>query len=367
MVVPRRIARITALAAALALTPAIAHSQILDILSLRISSELVPAGAIAQVKVEVTESTPITTGDSHIIWSLGAIDGISLGGDDSAGVAVVRDGVVALSILSPTAAIAMSSDYPLVTLTGHVPVDAPLGTRLPVILDASALRMFDPTGAMYTASEIDDGKVVVANRVSISDVVPGSADLPAGSVVSIFGTGFNRHTRIAFGTALLSRVQYVSPTRIDVVLAEPAHMHGMRIRARSEDGFRMTYFSYQRTTRTAASEDPLLRDAVPVFPLRGLQAATIRADETTVGLALQNIGTTDADVLVELENAAGGRVASAVVPVGVNQYVLRTVSEMLGVPSGAGSIVRVTSATPVQVLAVDVDSTGVARPRLPEQ
>ena len=61
MVVPQRIARIAAVAAALALTPSIARAQQrLDILDMRVSSESVPPGAIAQVKVEVTEATPRT-------------------------------------------------------------------------------------------------------------------------------------------------------------------------------------------------------------------------------------------------------------------------------------------------------------------
>ena len=366
MGVSQRIALLAAIAVALVLTPSLARTQArLDVLSLRVVSESIPAGAIVQVKIEVTEATPITTGDSHILWSLGDIDGAALGGDDSAGVAVVRDGVVALSILSPSASIGMSSDY-AVTLTGRVPAGAALGTRLPVKLNADTLRLFDASGRMYTATEIDNGRVTVANKITVSDVVPGSADLPAGSVVSVFGTSFNRHTRIWFGDTSLAQVRYVSPTRIDVVLAEPARMHGMRVRARNEDGFRTTYYSYQRTRRDAPSADPLLRDAVPVFPLRGMHAATLRVAATTVGLALQNIEATDTQVFATLTNEDGLALASAVIPVGVNRFVVRTLDEIFAVPFAGTGVIRLSSAGAVQALGVDVDATGTARPRLPE-
>jgi hypothetical protein len=366
MGIPASVSRIAAIAAALALTPFGARAQQpVDVLSLRVSSESVPPGAIAQVKVEVTESTPITTGDSHIFWSLGALDGVALGSDDSAGVAVVRNGVVALSAVSPSASLGMSSEY-VVTLTGRVPADAPLGMRLPVILDPATVRIFDASGAIYTGAEIDNGRVTVARRITVSDVVPGSADLPAGSVVSVFGTGFNQDTRIWFGDTALAQVRFVSPTRINVVLAEAARMHGMRVRARNEDGFRVEYFSYQRTRRDAPSADLLLRDAVPIFPLRAMEAATVSVDETTVGLALQNIETTDAQVFAELINEEGRSVASAVITVGVNRFVVRTLAEIFDVPFAGPGVVRVTSAGPVQVLGVDVDATGAARPRLPQ-
>jgi hypothetical protein len=363
----QRAARVATFAAVLALAPSVARSQqAADILSLRVSSEIAPPGAIAQLKIDVTEATPITTGDSHIFWSLAAIDGIALGADDVAGVAVVRDGDIQLSIVSPTASFGMSSDYPAVTLTGRVPADATLGMRLPVTLDRAALRIFDANGALYTAAEIDDGKVTVDDKLTISDVVPGGADLPAGSVVSMFGTGFTRNTRVAFGDALLAQVRYVSPTQIDVVLAEPARMRGMRIRARDESGFRVVYFSYQRTSRASASADPLLRDAVPLFPVRGMQAASVRVGGTTVGLALQNVEATEAQVVAELTNDEGVPVAAAIIRVGVNQFIVRTLSEIFEVPVAGPGLVRLTSTGPLQVLGVDVDAGGAARPRLPQ-
>jgi hypothetical protein len=354
-----------AITALVALTPSSARSQDpADELSIRVNSHEAPAGAITQVSVKVTEAKPITSGDSHIRWSLGEIDGVALGSDDAAAIAIVRDGSVSLSVVSPTASLGMSSEY-LFTLTGRVPADARLGTRLPVRIDADSVRMFDAEGGMYPATEIDNGRVTVANRITIADVVPGSADLPAGSVVSVFGTGFNRRTRVDFDQISLAQVRYVSPTRIDVVLSNPARMHGVRIRAKNEDGYRVTYFSYQRTRPGAPSDDPLLRSAVPVFPFGAARAATLRVGATTVGVALQNVET-DTQIFADLTNDKGVAVASAVVPVRSNEYIVRTLGEIFGVPFAGAGTISLTSAGPVQVLGVDVDADGAARPRLPE-
>jgi hypothetical protein len=365
----QRVQHTAAIAALLALTPSITHGQRLtDVVELRIHSEAAPPGATAQVKIEVTELTPITTGDSLVAFSVAEgfsvaeISGIGLGSNNSAAIGVVRDGTVELSVVSPTGSFGMSD--PAITLNVRVPVDAPFGTRVPVTMARGSVRMFDLDGVSY-ATQIDDGNVNVENRITISDVVPGSADLPAGSVVSIFGSGFRPSTRVDFDNTLLAQVRYVSPTQVDVVLAQPARMHGMRVRAKNRDGFRVTYFSYQRTTRVAPSEDPLLRHVIPAFPLRAARAVTLRLGEATTGLALQNIETTDTMVFAELADEANVVVAKAVIPLGANRYIVRTIGEIFDVPFAGPGTVRLSSVDPVQVLGVDVDPGGAARPRLP--
>jgi hypothetical protein len=120
------------------------------------------------------------------------------------------------------------------------------------------------------------------------------------------------------------------------------------------------------TTCASASADPLLRDAVPLFPVRGMQAASVRVGGTTVGLALQNVEATEAQVVAELTNDEGVPVAAAIIRVGVNQFIVRTLSEIFEVPVAGPGLVRLTSTGPLQVLGVDVDAGGAARPRLPQ-
>jgi hypothetical protein len=62
---------------------------------------------------------------------------------------------------------------------------------------------------------------------------------------------------------------------------------------------------------------------------------------------------------------AGARRQRAEVIVGVNQFVVQTLSEIFGESLVGPGTVRLTSAVAVQVLGIDVDIAGAARPRLP--
>jgi hypothetical protein len=340
--------------------------------SLKISMETAPPGSIVQMKVRLTEPQPIVTGRALLSFPGFDIEGIA-GSRDSAGMAVVRGGEIALSVLS-TGAFAMDPDYPaLLTVTVRVPPDAPPDTLFPMTLDRSSLELVDLTGAVYPA-EIKDGYLLTTGdlstgggAISVSDVVPGSAALPAGSTLSIFGTGFRRHTRVKLKETLLAQVMYVNPGQINVVLAEPARMHGKAIRVRNEDGSEVTYFSYQRTRPSGSSADPVLRDVVPMFPAEtsSLQGSVQLAD-TTVGIAVQNLEATDTLIFAELIDGAGGAVAAGQIEVPANSYVVRAVSEIFGLPYSGTGQVRLVGVSPVQILGVDVDPTGAVSPRLPQ-
>jgi hypothetical protein len=330
--------------------------------SVKVSEELAPPGAIAQVKVFVTEPKPITTGRAAMRSDFSEISGIALGAPDAAAVAIVTGGNLAISIVSPSGAFGMDPDYPVLTVAGRVPSTVPLGTEMPVVLDPAALLFLDPAGAVYPV-ESKPGLLVASQTISIGDVVPGSDDLPAGGVVSVLGTGFEATTRIQLKETVLAQVQYVDSGRIDVVLAQPARMHGMGIRAKNRDG-EATYFSYQRTTAAGLSTDLHLRDAVPVFQHTMTTRASVQLSGVTQGLALQNLGTSDTMALAELENAEGLPIGSAAIPVPANTYLVRSLTEIFGVTPDATSLVRLVSIDPIQVLGINVDAAGLATPQL---
>ena len=335
--------------------------------SLKITKETAPPGGIAQMKVLITEPKPITTGRANMSFSgFSDIEGIALGSDDSAGIAIVRGGEIAISILSPTGTFGMDPDYPaLVTVAGRVPFDAPLGVRIPMTMDPAALQFTDPTGAVYPA-EIKNGYLLSGGGISIGDVTPGSADLPAGATVSIFGTGFRPDTTVKLKETLLAQVLYINPGQIDVVLAEPAHMHGKAIRARNRDGSQVTYYSYQRTRPFGSSVHPVLRNVVPIFPVETFLQGSVQLSVTTAGIAVQNLEATDTFMFAELIDGAGVPIAAGLIEVPSNSYVVRAVSEIFGRPYSGTGLVRLVGVSPVQILGVDVDSTGAASPRLPQ-
>jgi hypothetical protein len=336
--------------------------------SLKVSHETAPPGGIAQIKVTVTEPKPITTGRMALSFTrLDRFAGIAAmsPANDTFGVAQLRNSEIDFSVLSTTSSFGTNLDYPILTVAARVPATTPLGTVIPVSLGSDGLRMLAPGGTVYP-SELDDGSVTVARGISIDNVTPGSADLPAGSVVTIVGHGFVPATKVRFNEAVLSSVRYVDSTQIQVVLASAARMHGMRIRAENPDGRKTTYFSYQRTRRQGTSAFPAFQNVVPLFPLRMATQARVRIAAVSTALAVQNIGTTTVRTTVDLLAADGRVLATRVTSVGPSRFAVSEISELFGMSYVPGSIVRVRSAAPLQLMAIEVGPSGDATPIAPQ-
>jgi hypothetical protein len=335
--------------------------------SLKVSREIAPPGGIAQVKLEVTEPRPISTGGLRFRsagWDVAGVAAISPA-NDSYGVAQVDNGQVQFAIASPSGSFGTDPDYPVFTVALRVPAATPLGTITPVGLEGAAPRFISPAGTIYP-TDIKDGWVTVNRGISIDDVVPGSADLAAGSVVTIIGRGFRPNTRVRFGETVLSAVRYIDSTHMQVVLASAARMHGMRIRAENKDGAKTAYFSYQRTSRQGTSTFPALQHAVPLFPIKLATRARITIPGVSTGIALQNIDTATAVVALELLSPQGALLGTAVTTLQPNRYRVAEVSELFGINYGPSFAVRVVSTVPIQAMGISVDPSGEASPILPQ-
>jgi hypothetical protein len=336
--------------------------------SLRISQEFIPPGGIAQIKVDVTEPKPISTGGGRFSFStLRAFDGIALGSpaNDTYGVAVVHDGDIDVTVVSTSASFGTATDdYPMLTVDARVDPSLPFGVRLPVTADPAAISLLDPGGAVYE-TEIKNGFVRTARGLSIDDVIPGSANLPKGSVVTILGTGFTNRTEIKLNDTKLAATKFISSTRIDVVLGSAARMHGLRIRAENPSGRRIEYFSYQRTTRLSPSVMPVFQDAVPLFPDTAAAHASVSLSGANRGLALQNIASDLADVQVLLRSAQGTLLASLNLSLPRNKYIVQEITELFQMDVPAGAYAEVSASAPVQIMGIRVEA-GKATPVVPE-
>lgn len=341
-----------------------AAAQGQTVLSLKVSKETAPPGGMAQVKVFITEPQPITTGGGRMLFEpYSGIEGIALvsPANDTYGVAVVDGTALSFSLLSPSATFGMDSDYPVLAVAGLVRDNTPIGTKFPLTFDT--LSLADPSGSLY-ATDVRPGHLVAQPGLSIADVKPGSADLPAGAVVSIFGSSFEPRTKIKFKEGLLSAVRYVSSTQMDVVLALPLRMHGTEIEATNPDGSRAEYFSYERTARDATRPSKVFGATVPIFPFRTAGRAGVTVAGAQTGLAVQNIDTDDATVTAELVRADGAILGTRVLTVPKDRFVLLEMSELFGGSSG-GATICVSASSPVQTMGVAVDSAGAARPIVP--
>src|SRR5215210_6872970 len=231
--------------AALAALPVVLRATVPGGISLRLTTETAPPGGIAQLKLEITEPKPITTGFARFNTGGLGIEGIAVmsSADDTLGVAVVDGANVALSVLSPSATLGLD-EYPILTMAVRIPVTTPFGTRFNITGDLASMAMVDPSGQVYVA-ELKNGSITASRGISVDDVIPGSADLPAGSLVSLVGTGFTPDTAVRLKGTSLAMARYVSPSLIETVLASPASMHGLTVRIEDNDA-RNEYLSYQR-------------------------------------------------------------------------------------------------------------------------
>lgn len=365
-------------------------------LSLRIRDEAAAAGSIVQIKIDVTEPKPISTGRGKAkIKGITTVEGIVLmnEGQDTYGLALVdSDGEgneLTFNIVSPSSRFGTAADYPILGIAGRVSA-SPLGATFPLTLDASALGFRDPSGALYP-TEIQDGKLTVANGVTIGDVSPGSSLVPAGGVVHIRGANFTPSTRLQLSETSVAEQRYIDSGHIDVVLGQPTNMHGLRIRARNDvkggDRSESEYFSYERTTADGASNDSLFRKVVPLFAPTTYTAATVDLPRTAsssgrrraaapshgsgnagssvpAGLALQNLNASPASVSIELLDGRGNPYAINTVTVGPDRYLVRELGEVFGsvVPPSA---FRIRSSLPIHVLGLIGERSGGTAAALP--
>jgi len=337
--------------------------------SLSVSTETAPPGATAQVKISLTEPRPILTGGGSLSFSsFDTLSGIALmgPGQDAWGVALERGTAIQLSVVSTSSLFGTSLDYPILAIAGRVPAAAPIGSAFALSLDPAAFHFLDPSGVAYPV-ETSPGQLIVAKGVSIGNVSPGSAVVPAGGTVTITGTNFEPGTDIRFKEVKLAQVRFVSSTRMDVVLAETATMHGMTITAKNPDRTQSTYFSYQRTRPMSLSADPVMQFAVPLFPPKTVTTAIVSLPEpenhVTRGVALQDIDATGAYAAIELLDAAGNALAVSGAYVEPSTFVVRELSELFGPIPPNASAIRVLSSAPIQVMGLTANQElGTASP-----
>jgi hypothetical protein len=321
------------------------------------------------MKIYITEPKPISTGGVRFSFDeFESIEGIAVASSsgDGYGVAVLSGRSLDLSFMSPSGTFGVEPDYPILTVVGRVPAVAQVGSRLQFGIDGAGMHFFDPQGVPYE-TDFENGFLDVQPVVAIHDVLPGSRDLPAGSTVTILGSGFTKKTRIKFNETDLSQVNFIDSGRIDVRLGEPAHMHGMRIRAEEKTNAgtgRTTYFSYQRTRPAArASANALLASVVPIFPKGTTSTTLLDVSADTVGVAIQNIDEGSAEVTIDLLGADGEPVQTGYLTVPASEFMVLTLEEIFGGTPAASGTLRVSSPL-VPIQAMGIASDGVtARPQ----
>jgi hypothetical protein len=334
--------------------------------SLRVQDAVIPPGGMFQFQLMLTEPKPIGHGSTRPNVPSGPVRGIALNDPtgQTAGVAIVDSSGIRINFNSPAATFGTNpnSDYPILTIAMPIPADTPVGRQFPLSIDRANSFWFDAAGQPYP-QEIKNGALTIGGTLAISDVVPNGGVQPAGTKISILGTGFRPDSRVDIEGVEFSagNLRFVSPNEIDLILPLALQMDGIRVRVRN-DTQRITYFSYFRSQAVGKSTHPLLAQTYPLFARKTYTDATLpwtRSASLFTGLAVQNPGMSDASITVEMQSAAGNALGSLSFSLPVGSKITRDLLEFFaGVPAEATSV-RIRSNVPVQILGLlGDDATG---------
>jgi len=331
----------------------------------RVYDEQVPPGGMLQIKVQLTEPEPITTGRTTLAVEggegdqgpLGGVEGVALfgcGGDVS-GAAVVTGNRVSIRFVSPHGTFGTAVDSPIIAVNIPVRPDARVGQTSRLNLDPTASFYVAPSGTTY-AQETVSGVFKVGGNISISNVVPGGGFVPAGSTVTVSGIGFRPQARVEISDVEIASTRYVGPTQLDVVLARSTEMHGKRVQVTNGDRSSAIYYSYLRATPLGQSARPLLAATVPIFSTRSFTQAVVTPlvnARLFTGLGFQNPSGQWAVVTVELFSAAHRLIGATTLTLPPETRIAREVCEYSpDFRLAPGDYFRLRSSVPVQMLGL---------------
>jgi hypothetical protein len=277
---------------------------------------------------------------------------------------VTDGGSLVITTVSPTPD--LSSDSMIaVTLAASDPASSQTTTDPTA---PSGLTGVDPLGNPCVPDPTNQTNSATPAAVSVTDVLPGGGLLPAGSSVSIVGTGFQLGVQVLIDGVAPASMSWVDSSHLDVVIANDTQLDGKSVTVNNPDGTGATYVSYLRATDLGKSATPLLASAEAIFPVQTQASASFAAPTggTFFGLALQNPAPDESNVSVDLVDA-GSVVASASITLPPLTKISRDLSELFaGVVPSAESVVQVTATVPIQMLGLSGNTNdGSVTPVLP--
>ena len=334
-------------------------------LSFRVLNATIPPGGMFQFQLLLTEPKPIGFGSTRPTVpaptsGIALIDPIG----QTAGVAIIDSSGIRINFNSPLATFGTNPiiDYPILVIAMPIAADIPVGSQFPLSIDMANSFWLDATGQPYP-QEIANGKLTIGGTLNISNVVPGGGLQPAGTKISIFGTGFTPDAGVSMEGVNLNvgDVQFVSSSQIDVVLPSALQMDGTRVRVTTATE-RSTYFSYLRAHPVGESIHPLVARSYPLFSRQTYSSASLPwtgTGQQFTALALQNPGLDEVEVTVEMLAATGETLGTVSLPLPALSKITRDLTELFSNPPAGASVVHITPSRPIQMLGLlGDDATG---------
>jgi hypothetical protein len=328
-----------------------------------IGSATVPPDGLFQLQLLVTEPKPVGAGSSAFTFSravFGAGVGASVNSPSgrSCGVALQTTSGFSVALLSPDAQLGTGGDSAIVTITLPVRPDAQLGTQVPLNLNQSGAVFLDASGQPYSSLQVEAGTLTIGGTINVTSVTPAGVQVPAGSTIAIWGTGFTSSATVDVEGVNVVTSKVVSSREIDVTLDQTILLDGVRVRVRA-DRERVMYYPYLRTAEIGSSSNPMITVADPLFSRITYTAASLpwtRANTVFTGMALQNPGTSPAQVTLELLSAGNRVLQTFSLPLPGRSKMTEDLLDLFAQPPAEAVAVRIRSSQSIQMLGMHGDT-----------
>jgi len=340
-------------------------------LSVKIQNATVPPGGVYQLQVMVTEPKPVGAGSPGFTFSSSVFEtgeGASVNDPSGAacGVAVRTLDGFNVSLLSPNATLGTNADAAIMTIVLPVRTDAQVGLQVPVNFNLSNTVFLDTNGQPYPL-QLLGGSLRVGGTLNITDVIPEGETAPAGSAISILGTGLTPSARVDIEGANIVTTHFASPQQLDVTLDRAMLLDGVRVRVRTdtEEAF---YFPYLHAAEIGHSSNQLIAAADPMFSRTTYNVATLpwtRSGNLFTGVALQNPAPNPTQVTLELLTSGNQVLQTAGFLLPGKSKMTEDILDFFAQPVASAVALRIRSSESIQILGLQGDSgAGTIRPLL---
>ena len=274
--------------------PAVADSPAV----LTMASMKSPAGAAAQIRVELDRALAIASGgftiqlDPSIFGPITDVQVFSAAGD-ALGTAILQGTRADIRFSAISGTIGRLAGLPIATITATVLGAAPEGASAKITLDPALQPWQDATGSRMTLAAAA-GTLTVGGQLTIQSITP----IGPGTY-RIKGSSFAPETRISAPGLALHTLTFRSPTEIEFSLAGASELNGQSFSAENADGESVRYI-YSTPSIPDPSADPNLRVFLPLRTYSSIGARGNHPDGETVGLVLENPYPEPVEVAVEI-------------------------------------------------------------------
>jgi hypothetical protein len=270
-----------------------------------------------------------------------------------------------VALLSPDAQLGTGGDAAIVTITLPVRPDAPVGTQVPLDLNPSGTVFLDASGQPYSPLQVEAGTLTIGGTINVASVTPAGVQVPAGSTIAIWGTGFTSSATVDVEGVNVVSTKLVSSREIDITLGQAILLDGVRVRVRA-DSQRVEYYPYLRTVEIGSSSNPVIAVTDPLFSRITYTAATLpwtRSGTAFTGLALQNPGQSSVQVTLELLSSGGQVLQTSSLSLPGVSKVTEDLLDLFPQPPAGAAAVHIRSSQATQLLGMRGDTAaGTIRP-----